>query len=129
MTAVRKPRYALLTGSAAAITCFFAASYDNADIGRYYLGPALMAWTWLAILAGAAVDVLTASTGEPVAEAAFDPAPDDEPGSSAWVGLAALFFAAALLLPTLVALPDRFAAVDESHQTDGRELDRPRPRT
>ena len=27
-----------------------------------------MAWTWLAILAGAAVDVLTASTGEPVAE-------------------------------------------------------------
>jgi hypothetical protein len=117
VTAVRKPRYALLTGSAAAITCFFAASYDNADIGRYYLGPALMAWTWLAILAGAAIDVLTASTGEPVAEPAFDPASDDRPGSSAWVGLAALFFAAALLLPTLVALPDRFAAVDESHQT------------
>ena len=35
-----------------AITCFFAASYVNADISRYYLGPALMAWTWLAILAG-----------------------------------------------------------------------------
>ena len=34
-----------------AITCFFAASYVNADINRYYLGPVLMAWTWLAILA------------------------------------------------------------------------------
>ena len=34
------------------ITCFFAASYVNADIGRYYLGPVLIAWTWLAILAG-----------------------------------------------------------------------------
>ena len=36
------------------MTCFFAASYDNADIDRYYLGPALIAWTWLAILAAAA---------------------------------------------------------------------------
>ena len=50
-TAMRRPRYALLTGSAVAITCFFAASYVNADINRYYLGPILMAWTWLAILA------------------------------------------------------------------------------
>ena len=37
---VRRPRYALLTGIAAVITCFFAASYVNADIGRYYLVPA-----------------------------------------------------------------------------------------
>jgi hypothetical protein len=116
VTAVRRPRYALLTGTATAITCFFAASYDNADIGRYYLGPALMAWTWLAILAGAAIDVLTASAGEPVPDPA-SPAPDDRPGSSAWVGLAAIFFAAALLLPTLDALPARFAAIDESNQT------------
>ena len=53
-TVMRHPRYALLTGSAALITIFFAASYTNADIDRYYLGPALMAWTWLAILAAAA---------------------------------------------------------------------------
>ena len=39
VTAIRRPRYALLTGTAAAITCFFAASYVNADINRYYLGP------------------------------------------------------------------------------------------
>ena len=71
-TALRRPRYALLTGTAAAITCFFAASYVNADINRYYLGPALMAWTWLAILAAAAVDLLAAMVGE----AAADPRAD-----------------------------------------------------
>ena len=64
-TVLRRPRYALLTGSAVAITCFFAASYVNADIGRYYLGPILMAWTWLAILAAAAVDALAAAWAEP----------------------------------------------------------------
>ena len=30
----------------------------NADIDRYYLGPALMAWTWLAILAAAAIELV-----------------------------------------------------------------------
>ncbi len=39
LTALRKPRYALLTGTSVLITCFFAASYENADISRYYLGP------------------------------------------------------------------------------------------
>ena len=64
-TALRRPRYALLTGTAVAITCFFAASYTNADISRYYLGPALMAWTWLAILAAAAVELLAGLAGDP----------------------------------------------------------------
>ena len=75
VTVVRRPRYALLTGSAAAITCFFAASYINADINRYYVGPALIAWTWLAILAGAVVDVVAAALGEgePAAAAAAAP--------------------------------------------------------
>ena len=50
-----------------AITCFFAASYVNADIGRYYLVPGLIAWTWLAILGAAFVDVL--SSGEVAATA------------------------------------------------------------
>ena len=53
VTAIRLPPYALLTGSALLITCFFNAAYINADIDRYYLGPALIAWTWLAVLAGA----------------------------------------------------------------------------
>ena len=47
-----------LTGSAAAHHLFFAASYVNADIDRYYLGPALMAWTWLAILAAAVIELI-----------------------------------------------------------------------
>ena len=59
-TAVRRPRYALLTGSTAVITWFFAASYLNADIGRYYLVPWLMVWTWLAIL-GAFVATVVAN--------------------------------------------------------------------
>jgi hypothetical protein len=86
VTAVRRPRYALLTGTAVAITCFFSASYINADINRYYLGPALMAWTWLAILAAAVVERLTgiaggdAWTAEPVG--ASRPAPDlDRPAT------------------------------------------------
>ena len=48
----RFPRYALLSGVATGVTCLFAASYLNADIDRYYLGPALFAWSWLAIAAG-----------------------------------------------------------------------------
>ena len=62
-TVVRRPRYALLTGSAAALTCFFAASYVNADIGRYYLVPWLFAWTWLAVL-GAFIAVVVANLAD-----------------------------------------------------------------
>ena len=50
------PRYALLTGSAMVLTVLFNASYANADIARYYLGPVLWAWTWLGILAGVVVE-------------------------------------------------------------------------
>ena len=48
-----------------AITCFFNASYVNADINRYYLGPVLIAWTWLAILAAVAIELLASAAGEP----------------------------------------------------------------
>src|SRR5918996_876594 len=62
-TAFRRPSYALLTGTAVAITCFFAASYENAMIERYYVGPVLIGWTWLAILAERLV-VLAGLTAE-----------------------------------------------------------------
>ncbi len=117
VTAVRRPRYALLTGTAAAITCFFAASYVNADIGRYYLGPALMAWTWLAILAGAAIDLLTAAAGEPVADPSSTAGPDGGPGARSWASLAAFLLGFVLLVPTLAAVPSRYAAVDARGQT------------
>jgi hypothetical protein len=131
VTVVRRPRYALLTGSAAAITCFFAASYVNADINRYYLGPALMAWTWLAILAAAAVDVLRFLVGEggaaPEAQpdgvpgAQPDAEPDDRPEPAprrSWTSLAALLIAVALLAPTLFDAPARFAVLDASRQRE-----------
>src|SRR5215217_8865759 len=55
-TVAREPRYAILTGLAAAITVFFSLSYQNADIQRYYLGPILIGWTWIAMLAATVAD-------------------------------------------------------------------------
>ncbi len=43
---VRRPRYILLSGLSAVITCGFAASYVNAEIDRYFLLPLLVAFTW-----------------------------------------------------------------------------------
>jgi len=123
VTAIRRPRYALLTGSAAVITCFFAASYVNADINRYYLGPALIAWTWLAILAAVAIELLASAAGEPplqeplAAEGDADDSVDPgwaTPGPRATV--IALVVALALLVPTVVAAPARYKAVDASRQ-------------
>jgi hypothetical protein len=48
---IRAPRLTLLTGSAMAITLLFNQSYSNAEIERYYLGPVLWVWLWLAIFA------------------------------------------------------------------------------
>ena len=109
-TAVRRPRYALLTGTAAAITCFFAASYANADIGRYYLVPWLVAWTWLAILASlvaVAVATLVGAQG----------AGPDGTGSRRYARTAtivAIGAAGLMLVPTLYAIPARYRAIDES---------------
>ena len=105
VTAIRRPRYALLTGIALFLTVFFAASYDNAAIERYYLGPILMAWTWLGILVGGAVDLV--SRGRTFA-----------PGTAAArlrpvaIGVIA---AGILLTPALFALSDRARAADRSH--------------
>ena len=123
VTAIRRPRYALLTGTAAAITCFFAASYVNADISRYYVGPALMAWTWLAILGAAVVDVI-ASVGstEPATDDAGTEAADRNAARRAErrtrVSILAVVIAVALLVPTLVDIPARFRAADMSGQQD-----------
>jgi hypothetical protein len=121
-TVVRRPRYALLTGLAALVTCFFAASYQNADISRYYVGPALMAWSWLAILAGTAVELVGARSRGRRTDADGDGAP----GSQArWAAhrparaavMTALIAAGALIAPTVAAIPGRAATLDESHDT------------
>lgn len=118
-TILRRPRYALLSGLAALITCFFAASYDNADIGRYYLVPALIAWTWLAILAAAAIDQVALLFGAPAAD---DEAAGIEPRrpTSAVRLAAALIAAAVLVLPTGAALRPRATLLDESRNTTAR---------
>ena len=100
----RRASYALLTGSAVFITWFFAASYENADIGRYYLGPALMAWTWLAILAGAVAEWVGRAIDSLAGRAVRAPS-----------SLVAAVLALAILAPGLSVLPERFASVDMRH--------------
>jgi len=141
VTALRRPRYALLTGVAVAITCFFNASYVNADITRYYVGPALMVWTWLALLAAGVVDALATGRLRAVAGGAAaspaqevvapdgaaalpvtsGPAPDGDPdpgGVRARAAILAVLLGAMLLVPTVAVVPDRFKAVDMSQRTD-----------
>jgi hypothetical protein len=102
----------LLTGSAVLITCFFAASYQNADIGRYYLGPALMAWTWLGILAAMVAEtVWGVMKGVPATTEPRRPSPP-EPGPPT---LLAAVLLVAILAPTWFALPERHAMVDMRH--------------
>jgi hypothetical protein len=120
-TVVLRPAYALLSGVSLLLTCAFATSYDNAEIERYYLGPALIAWTWLAILGGAVAVALRGT---------FDPEPDPGPDSTpqpagAFRGapdpILALGLAASLLIPTAFALPYRLARVDRSGDLEARQ--------
>ncbi|MFL5777969.1 MAG: DUF2723 domain-containing protein [Chloroflexota bacterium] len=103
ISAVRRRPYAVLTGVSVFITCFFSASYQNADISRYYVVPALMVWTWLAILAGAVVDSVS-ELGPRVRPAAI-------------AALAAII----LVAPTVIAIPNRRVVLDESRMTFGQE--------
>jgi hypothetical protein len=116
-TVRRAPAFAILTGLAAAVTVFFAASYVNADIGRYYLGPILIAWTWLAVLAVGAIEAFAALTGAGPGGLLTDrsggvPVDRGRPGlaDTATVALVGV----ALLVPTIGALPNRAAQLDES---------------
>jgi hypothetical protein len=105
VTLVRRPPYAVLTGSATILTWLFAASYENADIVRYYAVPGLVAWTWLAITMEVAVDLVLRVARRP----------------PAWAGRALRVGAAALLVaPMLLAVPARWPSVDASGDTVGR---------
>ncbi len=103
VTLRRFPRFALLTGLAAVVTWVFSASYANADISRYYLGPLLMAWIWLGILGATAADILAA------AAPAFAPRSVLASGRLIAAGLAVL-----MVLPTVSAIPARHQQVDLS---------------
>jgi len=126
------PRYALLTGSAMVITLLFDTSYANADIQRYYLGPVLWGWTWLAILAaflaqqvgiivGAPEDATNDERGETAA-----PGPSlglRAPGAPLGVapaGVAALVLAVLLVAPGVAASGVSRHAADRSGDRDAQ---------
>jgi len=120
VTAVRFPRYALLSVLATAITCFFAASYVNARIDRYYLGPVFFAWTWIGVLAGSVADRVFAARGTGAQEARAG----DSPARGSLAGtlseprtMVAAALGLALLVPTGIALPARWHELDRSQET------------
>ena len=110
----RAPRFALLTGSALLITILFNASYSNADIERYYLGPALFAWVWLGLLAG------TIANQVGIARGPGGPAAVLGPGPRRLEALLSGVLAAALLVPTVAAFPARSTVLDRSPDTSAR---------
>jgi hypothetical protein len=113
VVAVRQPRYAVLTVPAVALTWLFSAAYENASIERYYAVPALIAWTWLAIGAAAIVEVLAAPARASRSGWALQ--------ARRWaVPLLSGVVAVALLVPTAIALPRRWASVDASADRAGR---------
>jgi hypothetical protein len=128
-TAIRRPRYALLTVPAFVITLVFAAVYDNAEIGRYHLGPAIIAVSWLVVAAGWIVDVVEAAARAP---RAGEPAPDAErepplgPAAARTVGIAGVVIAAGLavvlVLPQVLRLPAAERRASEVDILDARSF-------
>jgi hypothetical protein len=110
------PRYALLTGSAMVITVLFNAAYANADILRYYLGPVLWAWTWLAMLGAVIVEqVLALVAGPDHASAGHAPL------RRSWPAIAtAAAVSIVLLVPSLLGSSGVRASADRSRDTEAR---------
>ena len=116
VTAVRRPRYALLTATWLVMTGWFAVSYTNADIERYYLGPILIVVSWLAIAADGLVEALEAwlfvqpNAGRRVGEARRL--------------LAAAVVCGALVAPAVIAAPTTRLLVDQSTDTSATDWSR-----
>lgn len=110
-TVVRRPTFAVLSLPAALATAVFAAGYENAEIGRYDLGPVFFGWSWLGVLGALAVERLAALWADERRRAVADGARGVARGLA--VGIVAL----ALLGPGVLALPATRAAVDRSRDT------------
>lgn len=102
-TLLRRPSFAVLSLPAALATALFAAGYENAEIGRYYLGPVVLGWCWLAILGGVAVDRLAGLVATP--------------GRGLAAGIGPAIVTAVLLGPVAGAAPATRTAVDRSSDT------------
>jgi len=109
----RAPRYGLLTGTAMLITVVFNAAYSNADINRYYLGPILWAWTWIACFAIVLVDAAV------VAWAALSRRRPEAMAAITASAVAAVV-AIGLLSPTAADLDARRAHADRHAATDAQ---------
>jgi len=115
--AVRWPRVTALGGLWFVLTFVFALGYLNADIERYYLVPLLLAVIWAALAAAAAVEGLgwllrrIARRNRP--EGGAEPA-------RRFTSAAAVVAAVLLVTPSALALPDTFAEVDASRETEAR---------
>lgn len=113
VAARRAPRYTLLTGLALVITVLFNKAYSNADIDRYYMGPALWIWTWLGILAAEVANLAGLLAG---GLAARQPTTENPVVRRASV-VAAAIVAVILLIPTFGDLDARRHAADRSGDT------------
>ena len=114
VTIVRRPRYAILSGTTFVLTCLFNSVYPDGAIDRYYIGPVLIAWTWLAILGATVVDVFVGRNG----------AWDERVAGMGLLLPAALrplvvaAVAGLLVAPTLVALPGRARSPEIDRSAD-----------
>jgi hypothetical protein len=116
LVAVRHPRFALLTGTWLFVTAWFAASYTNAAIDRYYLGPLVVVAAWLGVAAGLVVDAV---------EGRRDVAGGAVPAAGRITAIAAGALAVVVLLaPALLAAPATFARVDASADTHAEDWSR-----
>jgi hypothetical protein len=126
VTAKRQPRYGLLTGVSFLLTTWFASSYVNADIARYYLGPAIIVVSWLGVLLAAFVEFLARLMGadDPMALTGVMSSAHRE-GRLGAATTAALILevvvALAILVPTFQAVPERAVQADLSTQHDAKE--------
>ncbi len=116
--AVRHPRLVVLTGLWFTCTWLFASAYPNASIERYYLVPLLAAATWVALAADVALDALQRLMGV-AALRSRSSATGGPPGWAARILPGVLV--TALLVTSLLALPERRAEADASDETFGRD--------
>ncbi len=111
VVAVRRPRYALLTIPGVVITLAFTAVYDNAEIERYYVGPAILVVSWLVFAADRIVGL--------VARAVRRRRPSAAPRAGT---AAAVLLAVALLAFPLARIPATEARVEEVAWLDARSF-------
>jgi Protein O-mannosyl-transferase TMEM260-like len=117
--AARQPKYALFSGTAVLVTVTFAASYTNADITRYYLGPVFFVWTWFGLLACTLVDVVLPGPA-PAAEAPLDATARPGRRHTALPIALATVFGIAMLVPSATSLGATRQAVDQSGNNDAQ---------